>query len=218
VSSALTTTGLAAAVARSAGRTAQQHAALYERILERIHGYFRRLIHDPAEAEECTQRTFLELERSLKEAKYEAGRSFNTWMWMKAHKVFVAWCREREKRLRARPIADDPDPADEAAASADADGGPASSAAARGAAPSDPVDHRARTDEKLDAETVLGAVRQELGAEVLECFVLRYEGGLTLEEVAEAVGRARKTVAGRIAKAHELIDRLLKGPSPEPAP
>ena len=185
-----TTTGLAGLVARG---LAQQPAALYERILERIHRYFRRLIRDPAEAEECTQRTVLELERSLKEAKYEAGRSFNTWMWMKAHKVFVAWCREREKHLRAVPFGD-----------AEGEGGHAASA-------EDPTDHHARTDEKLDAVIVLDAVRKALGAEGLECFVMRYEGELSLEEIATAIGRTRKTVSTRIAKAHELIDRLLRG-------
>jgi RNA polymerase sigma factor (sigma-70 family) len=178
-----TTTGLAGRAARDAGAS---HAALFERIVERVYRYFRKTVRDPAEAEDCAQKTLLELERTLRERRYEAGRSFNTWIFMKAHQVFVDWCRARGRRLE--PLAD-------------ADAGPAP-----GGAAGDAVE---RVDERLDAAAVLAEVERRLGTEAYECFVLRYQGGLTLDAVAETVGRDRRTVAGRIRAAHALIDRLL---------
>ena len=65
------------------------------------------------------------------------------------------------------------------------------------------------TDAALDAETVLRKVREDLGEEVYEIFVLYYEGGLTQAEVSVAVDRDRKTVRKRLAEAHDLIDRLI---------
>src|SRR5262245_12602249 len=90
-----TTTGIAGAAA-GAGAA---HAALFERVLERVYRYFRKTVWDAGEAEECAQRLLLELARSLKEGRYDPARSFNAWLWMKAHSVFVDWCRERGRRL-----------------------------------------------------------------------------------------------------------------------
>jgi RNA polymerase sigma factor (sigma-70 family) len=186
-----TTTGLAGAAARERREESANHAALFEHVLERIYRYFRRLIRDPSEAEECAQRTLADLEATLREGSYDPERSFNTWMWLKAHKAFVAWCRERGKRME--PLSEN---ADGVAAPAV---GPSSG------------DGNARVEERLDAETVLREVERRVGTEAYECFVLRYQGGLTLDEVAETVGRDRKTVTARIQAAHALIARLLEG-------
>jgi RNA polymerase sigma factor (sigma-70 family) len=74
------------------------------------------------------------------------------------------------------------------------------------AAREDPALTRER---QLDAATVLAAIQARLGAETHEAFVLYYEGGLTQAEVAETLGRDRKTVRKRIEEAHALIDELL---------
>lgn len=157
------------------------HAALFERILRRVHRYFQRMVRDPHEADECLQQTMVLLEQSLVERKYEAGRSFNTWMWLKARTVFAQWCRERERRHDVL--------------------------AGEVAGRADPLGTRER---QLDSATVLAELRERLGEETYEAFVLYYEGGLTQAEVAEALGRDRKTVRKRIAEAHQLIDRLLR--------
>jgi len=185
-----TTTGLAGAAARERREESAHHAALFEHVVERVFRYFRRLVTDPAEAEECAQRVLVELESTLREGSYDPERSFNTWIWLKAHKVFVAWCRERGKRMEGL--------ADEAERLPDR-----APPEARGTA---------SVEERLDAETVLREIERRVGTEAYECFVLRYQGGLTLEEVAETVGRDRKTVGLRIKAAHALIDRLLGAP------
>ena len=112
-------------------------------------------------------------------------------MWLKAHTVFLAWCRERRRGL---------EPLGEA-------GGDDRTAAG---------DPHGEVERRLDAVEVLDTVQARLGTEAYECFLLRYESDLALEEVAAIVGRDRKTVNARLRAAHQLIDRLLaKEPRPE---
>lgn len=177
-----TTTHLAGEAMRSGTASVRAaHAALFERVVTRIHRYFQRMVRDPHEADECLQRTLTLLEESLARSAYDPGRSFNTWMWLKARTVHAQWCRERSRR-------------------------PGSLAPGQAVEPGSVV---AGVDRRLDGEAVLAAVRERLGDEVYEAFVLYYEGGLTQAEVGEALGRDRKTVRQRIAQAHDLIDRLL---------
>jgi len=177
-----TTTHLAGEAMRTGSPASRAaHAALFERVVTRVHRYFQRMCRDPHEADECLQRTLTLLEESLTRRAYDPGRSFNTWLWLKARTVHAQWCRERGRRPAPLP--------------------PERAADAR--------DPSAAVDRRLDAAAVLAAVRERLGEESYEAFVLYYEGGLTQAEVGEALGRDRKTVRSRIAEAHALIDRLL---------
>jgi RNA polymerase sigma factor (sigma-70 family) len=173
------TTELAGAAWREPLDASARHGELFERIAGRIYGYFAKTVWDKLEAEELAQRTLVELERSLREKSYDPARSFNAWMWLKAHTVFAQWCRERQKR--AAPLASEP------------------------AAP------EKASDARLDAELVLREVQRQLGDETYEILVLAYQSGLTNVEIAEAVGRDRKTVATRLREARELATRLLEG-------
>jgi DNA-directed RNA polymerase specialized sigma24 family protein len=58
---------------------------------------------------------------------------------------------------------------------------------------------------------VLREVQRRLGDEAYAVLVLVHEGGLTQVEVAEAIGRDRKTVAARLREAHALAAKLLDG-------
>jgi RNA polymerase sigma factor (sigma-70 family) len=178
-----TTTQLAAQAMKTGAPAARvAHAALFERILERIHRYFRRMIRDDHAAEDCLQKTMVILEESLVEKKYEPGRSFNTWMWLKARTVFAQHCRAHERKMAALPDEE-----------------------AMGEFGTAEVD----TDQALDAAALLEEVRRRLGEETYEAFVLYYEGGLTQAEISAAQGHDRKTIRKRIASVHELLDRLL---------
>jgi RNA polymerase sigma factor (sigma-70 family) len=117
----------------------------------------------------------------LGEARYDPSRSFNTWIFLKAHQVFVGWCRRRE--LERRPLPPE---------------------VVKGPA----ADPAPEVERRLDARTLLRALEAELGGEALETFVLRYEGGLSLEQVAEATGCERRTVSRRLEQAHALLERL----------
>lgn len=181
------TTELAGA-ALGGARADQVEAArseLFARILTRVHRYFCRLVGP--DAEELTQETLLVLHRSLQEATYRPGHSFNSWTFLKAHRVFVDYCRRREREgaRDERSLATEPPRQD-----------PSELAAAR-----------------LDASLLLAQLRAQLGTEVQEAFVLRYESGLSLEEVAEAMDCTRRTISRRLERAHALFDAL-RAPSP----
>jgi RNA polymerase sigma factor (sigma-70 family) len=178
-----TTTQLAGDVIREGAPAARvAHAALFERVMTRIHRYFARMIRDSHEAEDCLQKTLVLLEQSLVKRNYDPSRSFNTWMWLKARTVFAQYCRDHERRLAGLE-----DPAD---------------------AP-DPRAVQEAAERQLDAQAILERLRERLGPEAFEAFVLYYEGGLTQAEVAAALDRDRKTVRKRIAEAHAIIDELL---------
>ncbi len=157
-------------------------AVLFERIIERIHRYFVKLIWDPHAVDDCLQKTLLRLETSLAQSCYDPEQSFNRWMWLKAHSVYVDYCRER--RMPA--------------------GLPEGIEDRRG-------DPTARVDAKLDAGTVLERLRRDLDPEAFEVFVLRHEGGQNLTQIAALVGRDRKTVRKHLKLAERAALRLLKG-------
>jgi len=182
-----TTTELAAEVMRrGTGAARLEHAALFERILARMHRYFRKTVWRADVADDLVQETIVLLERSLRDGKYDPDRSFNTWMWLKAHTVFAQWCR-RQERERGRRVPLEPEHENRP--------GP---------------DPAATTEERLDKDRVLRAVQEEIGDEAYEIFCLYYAGGLTQAEVSEATGRDRKTVREKIRAAHRVIDRLLR--------
>lgn len=99
------TTELAGDALRETRSSNERHAALFERVAARIYRYFVKTVWDRNEAEELAQRTLVELERSLREKSYDPARSFNAWMWLKAHGVFQQWCRERATKKMA-PLED----------------------------------------------------------------------------------------------------------------
>lgn len=101
------TTELAGDALRETRSSNERHAALFERIASRIYRYFVKTVWDKNEAEELAQRTLVELEKSLREKSYDPARSFNAWMWLKAHGVFQTWCRERATR-KTTPLVEQP--------------------------------------------------------------------------------------------------------------
>ena len=174
------TTQLAGEALREPADSNERHAALFERVAARIYRYFAKQVWDPNEAEELAQRTLVVLEESLREKTYDPARSFNAWMWLKAHTVFAQWCRDRAtKKTEALP---------ELAA---------------------PPTHERPIDARLDAQATLREIQRRLGPEVYEIFVLFYVSGMSQSEVAEATGRDRKTVAARLREAHAVAERFL---------
>lgn len=175
------TTVLAAAARSEPSGSNADLAALFERVAGRVYAYFVKRLRDKNEAEELAQRTFFLLVRSLRDGTYDASRSFNVWLWLKAHSVYVDACRERDRRPER--IATDIQ----------------LHAAER------------RLDPALDAGAILATLRDRLGEETHEIFLLHHEAELTHAEIAEAVGRDRKTVAKRLDEAARFLERLARG-------
>lgn len=181
-----TTTFLAA---EALGDPTERHlrAALFERILERVHRYFSRMVWDKTAVDDCVQQTLLALERSLQEGTYDPRHSFNRWMWLKAHSVYVAHCRSKAKAPGSLPAAE---------------------TEATSAAPETSV------EAKHDADVLLRTLRGELDPEDFEMFVLFFGEGYNVSEVAGITGRDRKTVRKRIQSAKRRALEVLGGETP----
>ncbi|MGE0706564.1 MAG: RNA polymerase sigma factor [Planctomycetota bacterium] len=170
-------------------------AALFERILERIHRYFQRLVWDKDAVDDCVQQTLLALERSLQAGTYDPRRSFNRWMWIKAHSVYVDHCRARARSPHSIPEGAEPP-------------------ARRSSSPVEGVEAR------LDAEVVLERLRGALEPETYEMFVLFFGEDHNVTEISGITGRDRKTVRKRLGEAKAAALRLLdprRGDEPVPA-
>ncbi len=159
-------------------------AALFERILDRIHRYFARLVFDPHGVEDCLQQTLLALERSLQEGSYDPQQSFNRWMWIKAHSVYVDYCRARARAPGTLPSDDD-------------------GVAVR-------PDGAAGVEAKLDAHALMSVLRKKLAPEDLECFTLFFGEDQTVTDIAALVRMDRKTVRKRIDAARRVALDLLE--------
>lgn len=189
------TTEIAASAFAGGDASRAVRAALFERVIERIHRYFVKVVWDADAVDDCVQRTLLLLERSFQEGSYDPRRSFNRWMWIKAHSVYVDHCRERGRRME--PLPDEEQVADSGAA-----GGAARVGRAPGA-------EQAAIDARLDAEAILARLRESLGAEAFEAFVLFYDEGHTVTDIAAILGRDRKTVRKWIDVGERQAVRLL---------
>jgi RNA polymerase sigma factor (sigma-70 family) len=158
-------------------------ALLFVRVMDRIHRYFSRLVFSREGAEDCAQQTLLALERSLQDGTYDPGRSFNRWMWIKAHSVYVDHCRAHARH----PVE------------------PLQPEAVATTAP----EVSAHVDARLDSVTLLDTLRARLEPEDLEMFTLFYGEELTVSDIAALVGRDRKTVRKRLDEAKRLALRTL---------
>ena len=179
------TTHLAAKALAEPRDQATHHAALFERVIGRIYRYFNRRIWNANDAEDLTQQTLLVLEQSLRNQTYDPAKSFNTWMWIKAHTVFAQYCRERERAPEQL--------ASDAVGSIEA------------------PDASEQNAVRLDTKTLLQNLERTLGSETYTCFLLYTQGDLNHAEIAEVVDRNRKTVATRIADAMAFFEKANKG-------
>ncbi len=72
---------------------ARAFEALYDRHKKRVYGLCLRMMHNPADAEDLTQDTFLQLFRKLKTFRGEAA--FTTWLHRMAVNTVLMWLRKR---------------------------------------------------------------------------------------------------------------------------
>jgi RNA polymerase sigma-70 factor (ECF subfamily) len=75
---------------------------LYRRYLERVYGYAFYQLRDHHDAEDATERTFLEALRALPEFRHE-GATFRAWLFRIAHNTIINARRSRFRR-RTEPL------------------------------------------------------------------------------------------------------------------
>ena len=145
---------------------------LYDETAARVFGLVRRVMVDPAQAEEVTQDVYLEIWQNA--ARFDAARG-NALAWM-----FTIAHRRAVDRIRSAQAAHD---RDLRIGSRDLD------------VPVDTVAEAAETS--IEHERVTGALR-ELSELQRECVALAYYGGLTQSEIAERLGVPLGTVKTRL--------------------
>ena len=140
-----------------------------------------RLTGDPALAEDLAQETFVKAFRNL--AAFDSKRRLSSWLFRIAHNTGIDALR------RSRPVTIDIDAGD---------------AAEEPAAPvsADPVERRALG---RALQTALGRLRPDQRTVV----VLRYESGLSFEEIAQVLGIPESTARSHVHRARKELARLM---------
>jgi len=157
--------------------------ALYDRTAARIFGLVRRVVVDPAQAEEVAQDVFLEVWQTA--PRFDAARGTAiSWMFTLAHRRAVdrvrsaQSARERDARIGARDI-------------------------------DVPVDSVSEAVEvRLDHERAHEALA-ELSELQRECVTLAYYGGLTQSEIAERLDVPLGTVKTRMRDGMIRLRRVM---------
>ena len=154
-----------------------------------------RLTGDAALAEDLAQETFVKAFRNL--AAFDATRRLSAWILRIAHNVGIDAMRRR--RIRTVSI--------------DAPANPEVTYSADPPAPSmpDPVERDALRQALLNAMATLRPDQRE-------AIVLRYEEGLSFEEIGQILGIPEVTARSHVHRARKELARLLSAGGWQPAP
>ncbi len=134
---------------------------LYEENFDKIYRYIVLKTGDRTEAEDMTQQVFLKAFKSISGYRSK-GSPFSSWLFRIAHNQMVDYWRKKSKRTTV--------PLEESRV---------------GSSNSSPS---SETEQKMDIEN-LGAATKQLTDLQREVVSLRFAGGLSLAEVAKAMGK-----------------------------
>jgi len=156
------------------------------------HSLFRlayRMTGNEQDAEEVVQETFLRAYRRLN--RFEARSSFSTWLYRIAVNCSLDFSRKR-RQLDERQLAPNPELPD-------------------------PVESLASTDPSADRLVMSAEVRRKVEATMNEltekekaAFVLRHYEGMSIEEVARAMGLRANAAKNNIFRAVQKLRRALE--------
>ena len=174
----------AAAVERVLGGDRETFRLLVERHQDRVYRAVWRVARRAEDAEDLTQETFLKAFRSL--GSYDARWAFSTWITTIATRTALSAARKRS-RVGVQVSVDAPD---------------APTIADEGASPTRRAEAgqwRRRLREEVDA----------LGERMRVAFGLRYEDGLSVEEVADATASTAGAVRVLLHRARRTLREKL---------
>jgi len=169
------------AYSSSSGGDAGAFDELYRRHKGGVYRYLLRQCRDRAVADELFQDVWMNLIRAR--ASYTVQAKFSTYLYKLAHNRLIDHYR---KHGQAALVSFDDDGTDDDSAPAVAE-----PAAAPRDEPEKHLDIKQQAAQLLDLLAALPEAQRE-------AFVMQYEGGLTVEEIAEATGVTRETAKSRL--------------------
>ncbi|SPF54642.1 RNA polymerase, sigma-24 subunit, ECF subfamily [Candidatus Sulfopaludibacter sp. SbA4] len=162
-------------VARLRRRDPAAVAGVVGRYRHRLYRYLIRLVREPAAADDLFQQTWLNVVRQI--GRYDARRSFDTWLFAIAHNAAMDLLRRQSGESLEEHEYELP--------AGTADSFSAVMAAERAA--------------------ILAAEMAQLPALYREALTLRFEEGMKLEEIAEVTHAPLSTVKSRVQRALECL-------------
>jgi RNA polymerase sigma-70 factor, ECF subfamily len=169
-------------VKRALKRDAQAFAEIYEAYFDKIYRYIALKTGDITEAEDMTQQVFLKALQSISSYKW-TGKPFSAWLYRIAHNLIVDHYRKKGKGSTI-PIEDAPELID----------------------PKNNPEEMA--EQALDAAELLAAMKLLTDSQ-RECVSLRFSGGLSIAEVAKAMGKTEGAIKALQHSAVLALRRIL---------
>jgi RNA polymerase sigma-70 factor (ECF subfamily) len=165
-------------------------SGLLTRYQNRLYRYLLRMVRQPAEAEDLFQQTWLRVAEKIQQ--YDAGRSFEAWLFTLARNLAIDHLRRIHPESLDEPIGD--------GASGETGG------------------TRLVSNERPALEGILarerssrlGMVLEMLPVVQREVLTLRFEEEMKLEEIAEVLGAPLSTVKTRLRRALERLRMTLE--------
>ena len=174
-------------------RYAADDAAAFDRLYERHRGgvyrYLLRQLHDRVLAEELFQDVWLNLVKAR--SRYSVRARFATYLYTLAHHRLIDHYRRSGRTVPIAALGEDDDPP-EAEIADDERHGP----------------ERQVLSQEQGARLV--ALVERLPAPQCEVFLLREEGGLSVDEIAAATGVSREAAKSRLRYAYAKLQRGLR--------
>lgn len=163
----------------------------YESYFDRVYGYVRRMLGDDAQAEDVTQEVFLAIQRSVD--SYDPERPLSPWVFTIAtNQVRDHWRARRRVDPLDGPSLDDED--------------------ARPDPPAREIGPLPALEQAELAQTLSAAI-EALPESLRTTLVLRYQEGLSFEEIAKLISRNEAAVRKRYSRALEELRARLSSPS-----
>jgi RNA polymerase sigma-70 factor (ECF subfamily) len=162
-------------IARLRRRDSAALASVVARYQHRLYRYLRRLVREPAAADDLFQQTWLNVARQI--GRYDSRRGFDTWLFAIALNAAMDLLR--------RKTGESLEESGHALAAAEPDALSAAMASERTA--------------------ILASEMAGLSAPYRELLTLRFEEGMKLEEIAEVTRAPLSTVKSRVGRALEIL-------------
>ena len=162
-------------IARLRRRDSAALACVVGRYQHRLYRYLRRLVREPAAADDLFQQTWLNVARQI--GRYDSRRGFDTWLFAIAHNAAMDLLR--------RKTGESLEESSHELAAAEPDALSAAMASERTA--------------------ILASEMAGLSAPYREVLTLRFEEGMKLEEIAEVTRAPLSTVKSRVQRALETL-------------